>query len=366
MQTGATLSLYFDQKVSASYTGYLDNTKKNRLFKDALISITERIYRADYGQKEWDEITFLTRTEIPFIPSQNTFSTASLKVSGVLVASATTFTITTLLPHQLTTGQSVTISGITGTLTMSSANGTFIATVNSTTTFTITVGSATGVYTANTGVVVTPSTISDYWHLLAIKTLFNTPIYNLTITGATNRPLILLTLSARNIIRTGSKIMIAGVIGNTAANGIRYAQVKNDFTIGLYSDINLQTPVAGNGLYVSGGTISMVNDNYASPYISTAKQGILNKPTAQDPSYEIANNQIKIYPLTETCSSAVLDYIRIPPVVIDVADSVIDLTLYYPEKFLFSIVNEAQTLFANETRDIELLQTASQELQKNP
>ncbi len=365
-QTGATLSLYFDQKTSSSYTGYVDSTKKNRLFKDALIALTERVWKSDYDQKAWDEISFLTNTNVPFTPSQNILNSATLQIVGVAIGSATTFIITTKLPHVLTTGQSVTIAGVAGSLTMNTANGTFTVTVNSTTTFTITVGSATGAYTANTGTVITPSTISDYWHLLAIRCLFNTPLYGITIDDATNRTPILITTNKRSIVRSGSQIVISGVLGNTAANGTFYAQVKNDFVIALYSDINLQVPVAGNGLYVSGGVISIVNNNVASPLTSKMKQGVLNIPTPQSPYFEIANTQIKVYPLTQTCASVTLDYIRIPSVVIDVSDAVTDLTLYYPEKFLFGIVNEAADIFAQMSRDPELLQMSSVDQQKNP
>ncbi len=366
-QTGATLSLYFDQKTASSYTGYLDSTKKNRLFKDALIALTERVWKSDYDQKAWDEISFLTNTNVPFVPDVNTLSTASLQIINVTIGSATTFVVTTRLPHVLVTGQSVTISGVTGTSPMATINGSKVVTVNSVTTFTVTVSTTTSAtYNANTGIVITPSTVSDYWHLLAIRCLFNTPLYGITIDDATNRTPILITTNKRSIIRSGSQIVISGVLGNTAANGTFYAQVKNDFAIALYSDVNLQAPVVGNGAYVSGGIISIVNNNIASPLTSKMKQGVLNIPTAQSPYFEIANTQIKIYPLTQTCSGVTLDYIRIPSVVIDVADAVTDLTLYYPEKFLFGIVNEAISIFAEMTRDPELLQVNNIDQQKNP
>ncbi len=366
MQTGATLSLYFDQKVSASYTGYLDSTKKNRLFKNALISIAERIYRADFDVKQWDEITSLTNTNVAVVPSNNVLLTANLQITNVAVASATTFTITTKFPHNLTTGQSVTIVGVAGSLTMNTANGTFTVTVNSSTSFTITVASATGVYTTNTGIVTTPATVSDYWHLLAIRPTFNTPLYGMTVIGASRTTPIRLTVDKRNIIRSGSKIVVSGVLGNTNANGTFYAQVKNDFTIALFSDVNLQVPVASNANYTKGGTVSIVNNNIASPLVSKMKQGVLNIPTPQDPYFEIANNQVKIYPLDQVCSTATLDYIRMPPVVIDVSDAVTDLTLYFPEKLLFTIADEAAILFGISMRDTELIQTSNMEQNKNP
>ncbi len=372
--TGAQLSLYFDQKSSSSYTGYLDNTKKNRLFKDALISIVEKTWKGDYNQKEWDEITFLTNTNVEKIPSNlgttselsNVLLSDSLQITSVTIGSATTFSIETYLPHCLDTGQQVTISGVAGSLTMGTANGTFNVAVNTQTNFTITVASATGVYTANTGIVITPYTVSDYWHLLAIKCLFNTQLYNITVSDATNKSPIVVTLSNRSIVRSGSQVVISGVTGNTAANGTFYAKVKNDFDIALYSDVNLQIPVVGNGTYVSGGIISIVNYNYASPLTSKMKQGVLNTPTPQDPYFEIANNQIKVYPRDQTCSRVKFDYIRIPSIVIDVNDATVDLVLYYPEKFLYAIVDRAMEIFAMITRDQELFQESNIQQQKNP
>ncbi len=367
MQTGATLSLYFDQKVSAAYTGYLDNTKKNRLFKDAFVSLIERTYRADFEIKEWDEITYVTNVAVPVTPVLNILNTAALQIINVTIFSATVFEVTTALPHGLIASEPVVISGVAGSLTMNTANGSFISTtVISSTKFRITVASATGAYTANTGIVVTPATISDYWHLLAIKCVFNSPLYGITVTDATNRNPIILELNKRSVIRSGSKIVVSGITGNTAANGTFYARVRNDYQLALYSDVNLQVPVIGNGAYISGGTVSLINENYATALTSKMKIGTLNKPTAQEPYFEIANNLIKIHPLTQPCASATIDYIRVPQVVVDVANAVTDLTLYYPEKFLFALVTEAAKLFANETRDLELLQTSTNDQNTNP
>lgn len=365
MLTGANLSLYFDQKVSASYTGYLDNTKKNRLFKDALIAVVERTYKQNEEVKTWDELTYVTTVSNLFTPSNNVLDTAALQIVGVLPVGAT-FRITTRLPHNIVTGQVVTISGVAGTGGITNANGTFTATVINATSFSVSFALAAGAYTLNTGIVVTQATISDYWHLLAIKCLFNTPIYGVKVTDATNRTPIAITVNNRNIIRTGSQVVISGVTGNTAANGTFYARVRNDFQFDLYSDVNLQTPVVGTGAYVSGGIVSIVNNNYASPLTSKMKQGVLNTPTPKDPYFEIANDLIKIHPLSQPCTTVKIDYIRVPQVVIDVADAVTDLTLYYPEKFLYAILNEASVIFAQMTRDPELFQEANIDQRKNP
>ncbi len=65
---------------------------------------------------------------------------------------------------------------------------------------------------------------------------------------------------------------------------------------------------------------------------------MLNIPTIKRPAFEVANSLIKIYPLTESCQEITIDYMATPSVVIDTADAVTDLTLYYPEKLLYLII----------------------------
>lgn len=72
------------------------------------------------------------------------------------------------------------------------------------------------------------------------------PFGTLTVSGATNTNPISITSTAHGL-STGKYVTIAGVGGNTAANGSWYITVvdANTFTI----------PVAGNGAYTAGGTI---------------------------------------------------------------------------------------------------------------
>ena len=51
-------------------------------------------------------------------------------------------------------------------------------------------------------------------------------------------------------------VTIAGVLGNTAANGQACAKVLTTSTFALYMDGGFTMPIAGNGAYVSGGTIT--------------------------------------------------------------------------------------------------------------
>jgi hypothetical protein len=70
-----------------------------------------------------------------------------------------------------------------------------------------------------------------------------------TLTGATNANPIVLT-AANHGITTGTRVRVRNVVGNTAANT---TQVATRLTANTFS-----IPVAGNGAYVSGGTVEVV------------------------------------------------------------------------------------------------------------
>jgi hypothetical protein len=82
-----------------------------------------------------------------------------------------------------------------------------------------------------------------------------------TLTNATNATPIVCTTAAAHRLHTGQQITISGVTGNTAANGTFYIKKNTSTTFSLYSDANLTVPVAGNGAYIGGGTISLPASN---------------------------------------------------------------------------------------------------------
>jgi hypothetical protein len=70
-----------------------------------------------------------------------------------------------------------------------------------------------------------------------------------TVTAATNASPIQITTSAANALTTGQTVTISGVTGNTAANGTWVITAINTTNFTL-------TGSAGNGAYVSGGTVN--------------------------------------------------------------------------------------------------------------
>jgi hypothetical protein len=78
----------------------------------------------------------------------------------------------------------------------------------------------------------------------------------LTVSGATQSSPVVITASA-SLPANGERVLISGVTGNTAANGLYYAKTSGypASQFGLYTDAALSQPVAGNGTYAGGGTV---------------------------------------------------------------------------------------------------------------
>ncbi len=203
--------------------------------------------------------------------------------------------------------------------------------------------------------------VNDYLHLLAIKCKFTSPLY-ITLSGATNATPIVITVNERSNLRTGDNIEITTVIGNTNANGVFYIKKLSDFKFSLYSDIDLQVPVAGNAAYISGGTISRVYYKYAKLIRSDNKISTLATPTVDYPRYETVTNLIKIYPAN--CQEVLLDYVTTAAVLIDVSNNTTDLELTYSYQFLQFIITTAASIFSGEVKDGEQQRTQEIDLSK--
>ena len=77
---------------------------------------------------------------------------------------------------------------------------------------------------------------------------------NLSVSSATNASPIVITAPGDSL-SNGQVVSIAGVQGNTAANGQFYVKVTgySSGQFALYQDVNLTQPVQGNGVYSGGG-----------------------------------------------------------------------------------------------------------------
>lgn len=123
------------------------------------------------------------------------------------------------------------------------------------------------------------------------------------------------------------------------------------------------------GYASASGTYKMIFSREMKQMSSSRKAGSFHKANLITPRFEFFNNgtaqnrSLKLTPAPVTVS---VDYIRIPPVDVDVADSTIKLTDYYPTKFLYYVMDECVKDFAGQTKDSLTRQMAAQDIIENP
>lgn len=366
-------------------------------FNKALIELVDDLYLQIQNQSIKDELYGLVTSDfsIPIInPTTNAVYLSPITALNVTFV-GTLITVTTLLPHNLFTGQSIVIQGTI--FTTNSPNGTFVVTRLTDTTFTYIAGATpTGTYTKNSGTfyVINPVTneplqLIDYYHLLNATVTYVKPIYPpisipTLITGATNTPTIRITLFTYNKIRSGDQLTLAGFSLNTNANGAFYIDKVNDTQFDLYLDSSFQTPVAGNGAFVASDsmTVSVTYIKAAKPYMPDEKISSLSKPTEDSPRYLESDIMLNFYPQSPAVlKSVVFDYLRLPMDVyrtnpsslarppynyISTADDVLDLSTFYHPRFLMRLPEAVHNLMARMTRDNDLLQENAAMQQNNP
>jgi len=364
--TSSELFKVLQQGADLNYSAYYDNVSANRFFKQGLINAAENIYLNRLtNQNAFDELNFLISTDQVYSLNNNRIYVHDLLISNVTFVT-TTITVTTELAHNFIVGDSVTTSGIAGFAT-NNPNGTYtILTTPTTTSFTYTAASApTGTYTANSGMVTSSKIIADYWHYFFGKAKFTVPT-TYSITASTNSSPIRITLNKRSFFRSYDIVTIAGITGNTNANGTRYLKMANETQYFLYSDATLQTPVVGNGTQGGTGTISQVLYSPLKFKRSDEKGNLYGQPSEANPYYQESKQFIKILPSTIPCSEITIDYLRVPQRFIDVGDAVFDFDLWYPKQFQYAIINHTALLMAEALRDSGLMSVESQQIISNP
>ncbi len=375
--TGNYLYLRFQQKEGQAYTGYFPPGEYNMMAEEALIQASEQRYGSTQDQKNNDEIlSLLTTNNNISVINNNKFYLAPLAITALTV-SGTTWTLTTLLPHNILAGQFVNLAGILGFSVNPSGTET-VVTVPTPTTLTFTATTATGAYTANSGQMnLINGQLIDYFHALAIKAYFSEPMYSTNvganvITNATNATPIVITISDFNNLRTDEQISIAGITGNTNANGTWYLKKLNLLQAALYSDKALQSPSVGNGVFGGTPIVNKIYFNYCTRLLPDERISPLIKPTTKSPKYVMSDSGIIIHPLDKVCSQVSIDYKKRPlnvygtNIFIDSNDNVLDLTLYYNEKFLYYVQDLIIAMAAGEQRDPSLTQFIDQQIQQNP
>ncbi len=304
--TGVDFSNLLSLRIDKAYSGYLTNTEQNELAQEALIKVSQNIFKNLQTQNERDKLYSLIRTGQVFTPN----------------ASNQIYLNTSTSPN-----------------------------------------------------------IPDYMDMFSVKAKFTEPIVvqastNLTnslpttllyVTNATNTSPIIVTVSTYNNLRTGDQLAINNINGNTAANGTFYVQQIGSFKVALYSDMNMQNPVSGNGTFANSpsSTIGRVFYKYCMRLQSSRKIDPYSTATVRVPRFEIADQVLKIYPNNLTCDEITCDYLKFPSVFVDVNDNSIDLLLTYPISLMYDVLDYTAKLFSEAFKDQELFNTSSNEAKNN-
>lgn len=370
--TSAAIFDLLEKDADINYSGYIDTATANQWFYKAFVEATQEIYQKRLNeQNSFDEISYLIATGQQFNinPVTNTMYLGYTQIPLAMIWNVGTLvTVTSLLPHDLITGTRVMFNNIVQSSVgnMTQLNGQIytitvldIYTFQFTANFTIT---NVGAFTS--GIITFPDTVPQYEHLLKGEAQFtkNTPY---TVVASTNATPIMITLNTRSYFRDEDNVVISGIGGNTNANGTFFLKYANEFSYFLYNDWQFQLPVIGNGIQTGIGTVQQIIKSPLRFKRSDEKGSIYGKPTVENPFYQQSYNLIKILPEWAQCNWIKLDFIRIPPFYINVADTTTDLSNYYSESFQILVENKALRIFFESTKDIVGISTSGQDVIEN-
>ena len=127
-------------------------------------------------------------------------------------------------------------------------------------------------------------------------------------------------------------------------------------------------------LGVSGlttGTYYKIFEKSVRQIQSDRKGSSFHNPTTTTPMFEPINDgtttpkAIKILP-SANLVSVEIDYVRLPPLDIDVANTSTALEDYYSSKFIYRLMDECVLNFGTQTKDVQTRQLAQQDIIENP
>lgn len=369
--TGQGIYEALEKKADVNYSSYISPTDANQYFAEAFVEAIQEIYRDRLNeQNSFDELSYLIATGQQFNinSTTNTMYLGSHLIPLLMIWNVgTTVTVTSSIPHDLITGTRIQFANLTssgGNLT--TLNGQIYA-VTVIDPFTFTFTSNFTIAPAGTflsGEIVFPDSIPQYFHLLRGEAQF-TQLTPFIVVDSTNATPIKITLNKRTYLRDKDQVVIAGIGGNTNANGTFFLKYANEFQYLLYADEKLTIPVIGNGTQTGTGTVSEIFKSSLRFKRSDEKGSVYGKPTVQSPFYQQSLNLIKILPDNEPCNWIKLDYIRVPPFQIDVTNNTDDLTSYYNLPFQYLILNRALNIFFKISKDGFGVQTSQNEVIDN-
>jgi hypothetical protein len=192
------------------------------------------------------------------------------------------------------------------------------------------------------GIIDIKTLLPNYMHIMRMGVRYEVNVVVTAVSGTT-------LTSANHKLRKGNTVKLG-------ATSYTVTKVKGDtFDLGT----------AG----LSTGTYKQIVDKEAKQMVGDRKNGAFHSASFATPRFESLNTGtatprgFKVTPAPATCT---VDYMRIPPVDIDVANTVIILEDYYGMKFLYRLMDECVLNFGAQTKDYPTKQSAQQDIIENP
>ena len=198
--------------------------------------------------------------------------------------------------------------------------------------------------TPSLGVIDISAQLPNYMHIMYMVSTYEFPVEVTLVSGTT--------LTAVNhTLRKGDTIKLG-------VSTYEVKKVKGDtFDVGV------------SGL--STGTYYKVFEKSVRQIQSDRKGSSFHKASLTSPMFEPIGDgtttpkAIKITP-SANLMSVEIDYVRIPPLDIDVANNTTTLEDYYSSKFIYRLMDECVLNFGTQTKDVQTRQLAQQDIIENP
>ncbi len=362
--TGAELALLFDDKIDYSFSDNLSPQRKQRIFSNAFINTIEAKYRNLSTEKQYSEMSHLIVTDEERNVTNNRIRVRPWNVN-TLVYTGTVVTFTSFSEHNLSVGDTFTLSNASG---VTGANTTYtVQSVPSATSLIAADPGITGTYDQGSGNITYTNMFSNYLHMFSIQCRMYKRSDGHAIYGFTpNVPS--LSFYRPQDIRDRDLILIENANGITGlpVSGEVYAKTTVRSTLKLYSDEYLTSPITISGSYTGGGTVKKLyyrNATYFAPDRDIAQ---LSKPTADNPGVRTSDSFLYILPEDHVCDKVKMDYIKKPDVEIVITDTTTELLDYYTEKFLQRVVDEAMSIYYQTVRAPQQVQMTDNDIVQNP
>lgn len=179
-----------------------------------------------------------------------------------------------------------------------------------------------------------------------------------------------------HIMRMGVRYEVNVVV--TSVSGTILTSVKHQLrkgnTVKLGGTSYIVSKVKGDtfDLGTAGlttGTYKQIVDKEAKQMVGDRKNGAFHKATFTTPRFEANSTgtatprSFKVVPTPATCT---IDYMRLPAIDIDVANTTNILEDYYGMKFLYRLMDECVLNFGTQSKDQMTRQMAQQDIIENP